>query len=180
MSQRINTLLNSDASAGLPVLKSRPPKKSKLLDLMGLGEEDLERLRTLILMKGKPTDGGCILGWSIRCKAGYTSICLNNKVASGHRASYRAFKGRLISGMEIDHLCKNTSCINPDHLDQVLPIVNKHRSNCATTINLLKTHCCKGHEFNSTNTRIRNSKWRACRLCEKIRKKNRRAVRLPA
>jgi hypothetical protein len=31
------------------------------------------------------------------------------------------------SGLELDHLCRNPECINPDHLDPVTPAVNCQR-----------------------------------------------------
>lgn len=36
-----------------------------------------------------------------------------------HRVSYRNFKGDIPPGHEIDHVCQNTLCINPAHLDAV-------------------------------------------------------------
>lgn len=41
-----------------------------------------------------------------------------------HRLSYQIFVGPLIEGLELDHLCKNTKCVNPEHLEQV-----SHRTN---------------------------------------------------
>lgn len=35
-----------------------------------------------------------------------------------HRYSYRTWKGPLIRGMEIMHICDNTLCVNPMHLTQ--------------------------------------------------------------
>lgn len=40
--------------------------------------------------------------------------------------------GRAIpEGMEVDHLCYNTKCVNPDHLEVVSPEVNKARRSTA-------------------------------------------------
>lgn len=38
---------------------------------------------------------------------------------SVHRLSYEAFKGPIPVGLEIDHLCRNKRCYNPDHLEAV-------------------------------------------------------------
>ncbi|RZN19502.1 hypothetical protein CWO90_35315 [Bradyrhizobium sp. Leo121] len=44
---------------------------------------------------------------------------------SGHRASYIVFKGPIAGDMDVDHLCNNRICVNPDHLEAV-----SHRENC--------------------------------------------------
>lgn len=36
-----------------------------------------------------------------------------------HRLSYEAFKGPVPDGAVIDHVCRNTLCYNPDHLEAV-------------------------------------------------------------
>lgn len=46
---------------------------------------------------------------------------------NAHRVSYLFFKGDLIKGMHIDHLCFNKKCVNPDHLEQVTISINNYR-----------------------------------------------------
>lgn len=36
-----------------------------------------------------------------------------------HRVSYRSRNGEIPDGYEIDHMCENTRCMNPDHLQAV-------------------------------------------------------------
>lgn len=36
-----------------------------------------------------------------------------------HRVSYRRHRGEIPAGMELDHTCQNTLCINPEHLEPV-------------------------------------------------------------
>lgn len=45
-----------------------------------------------------------------------------------HRAAYRAFVGSIPDGFQIDHLCRVTSCVNPDHLEAVTPRENTRRA----------------------------------------------------
>jgi hypothetical protein len=50
------------------------------------------------------------------------------KFILAHRYSYKLHKGEIGVGLEIDHLCFNPKCCNPDHLEAVTPSVNVQRS----------------------------------------------------
>lgn len=45
-----------------------------------------------------------------------------------HRVSYMEFKGEIPEGFEVDHLCFNRLCVNPDHLEAVTASVNTRRA----------------------------------------------------
>lgn len=45
-----------------------------------------------------------------------------------HRHTYRLSGREIPSGHHIDHLCRVTSCVNPDHLDVVTPQENSLRT----------------------------------------------------
>jgi len=46
-----------------------------------------------------------------------------------HRLIYERVRGRPItSGMDLDHLCQNRRCINPDHLEEVPRGENSRRA----------------------------------------------------
>ncbi len=38
------------------------------------------------------------------------------RLVKAHRRSYELFRGTIPIGFEIDHICRNRLCINPDHL----------------------------------------------------------------
>ena len=44
-----------------------------------------------------------------------------------HRLAYERFIGPIPLGYQIDHLCRNPSCFNPEHLEAVLPSENVRR-----------------------------------------------------
>ena len=45
-----------------------------------------------------------------------------------HRRYFVRFKGKIPEGNQIDHLCKNKICVNPEHLEAVSPTENVHRA----------------------------------------------------
>jgi hypothetical protein len=47
---------------------------------------------------------------------GYSLFNVDSKNVSAHRFSYELAKGPIPAGADIDHICHNTSCVNPEHL----------------------------------------------------------------
>jgi len=54
-----------------------------------------------------------------KSEKGYGYFYYKGSISLAHRISYEIFKGKLIKGLEIDHICNNPSCVNPKHLRQV-------------------------------------------------------------
>lgn len=99
---------------------------------------------------------------------------------AAHRYAYEQVKGPIPEGLQIDHLCRNHGCVNPDHLEAVTNQVNSLRGVGPSAQNARKTHCKRGHEFSPANThRYRGQ--RLCRLCgrEKTRRWRAAHPRLP-
>lgn len=46
-----------------------------------------------------------------------------------HRAMYEQVIGPIPEGMDLDHLCRQPRCINPDHLEPVTRAKNLQRGN---------------------------------------------------
>jgi len=83
---------------------------------------------------------------------------------TAHRYFYEKLVGAIPDGLHIDHLCMNTSCVNPEHLEPVTNEENARRRSQATT------HCSRGHEFTPENTYRREGRnARECVTCRRER-----------
>jgi len=84
-------------------------------------------------------------------------VVVTNGQQYAHRVSYTIFKGEIKNGMQIHHICRNTICVNPDHLEMVTQKENwKNR-----IMPPPKRRCKNGHEdYITTSTGVR-----LCRKC---------------
>jgi HNH endonuclease len=48
----------------------------------------------------------------------------NGEMVQSARLAYEALKGPIPEDLQIDHLCKQKTCLNPHHLEPVSPSVN--------------------------------------------------------
>lgn len=89
-----------------------------------------------------------------------------------HRWAYEYLVGPIPGGLVLDHLCRNTRCVNPDHLDPVTNAENVLRGFGPTASHARKTHCPRGHEL---PPKVAGRK-RTCRECERARDRARYAA----
>jgi len=88
-----------------------------------------------------------------------------------HRLVYTVHCGQIPDGLDLDHLCRNTRCVNPDHLEPVTPQENIRR---ALSYKRGTKECCpRGHVLAAEN--LGNSAWQSfCRTCRNEGAKKRR------
>lgn len=125
--------------------------------------------------KVQKVDSGCWEWTGAKIPSGYGRFGYTNENGTlintySHRISYMLFKGEIPKGKVIDHLCKNKSCVNPDHLEVVTQRVNVLRSDSPSSKASKQTHCVHGHPFDKENTYYWKNE-RRCRACGRNRKR---------
>jgi hypothetical protein len=106
-------------------------------------------------------------------------VAKTKRYVSVHRVVYEDTNGPIPAHLEIDHLCRNTGCVNPLHLEAVTHhenmlrgIPGKHLAD--------RTHCPKGHAYDNANTRIGTNgrhRRRSCRTCMRDLMRQKRAAK---
>ena len=112
---------------------------------------------------------GCWDWTGAKTKEGYGMIGAGgegNKRVLTHRAAYEMVNGPIPEGLQIDHLCRNTRCCNPAHLEAVTPEENNLRA--------VPTHCKRGHVLPEKQDPRRQ---RRCHICKRNADMRRHAAR---
>jgi hypothetical protein len=86
-----------------------------------------------------------------------------------HAVFYEQYVGKIPKGKNLDHLCRNPACVNPDHLEPVTHIINCRRSGPAT-----KTHCKHGHPYSDgmeiyVRNDVHGKQYRRCLTCYRLK-----------
>lgn len=98
---------------------------------------------------------------------GYTKIGYMGVTWLTHRFAYVVFVGDIPADMQLDHLCRQRACCNPEHLDPVTCRENLLRGDTITAREASQTHCKRGHALSGDNLYVRPDRpnSRGCRTC---------------
>lgn len=134
---------------------SRPRTKPELL----------EKIRAL----SKQGPGNCIEFQGLRNPQGYGKIKFQGKKHFVHRLIFKIHNPQTSLSQKdyVCHKCDNPACINYAHLFLGNAKVNNvDKALKGRHANTRKTHCIRGHEFNTENTRYYEHKGRLKRQCK--------------
>jgi hypothetical protein len=125
-------------------------------------------------------DAGVCMEWTGAITNGYGRFQFERKCWLAHRWVWTQLFGPIPDDMTVDHICRNTRCVDPSHL-RLLPMYDNIMAGYATSaVNRRKTHCNEGHEFTPENTHIKPSGHRVCLTCKRAYERQYRAARRAA
>ncbi|MFH0980290.1 MAG: HNH endonuclease signature motif containing protein [Planctomycetota bacterium] len=114
--------------------------------------------------------------WTGASREGYGVVKVDGETRQAHRVVWQLLVGPIREGLQMDHLCRNRRCVNPDHLEVVTQRQNLLRGAGAPGKNSRKTCCPHGHVYDVDNT-YTTGRRRYCRACRRERQCLRRAAR---
>jgi hypothetical protein len=116
---------------------------------------------------------GCWLWTAGTNRGGYGGFNVRNggrpTTARAHRYAYEQLVGYIPDGLQLDHLCRNRLCVNPNHLEPVSSRTNVLRGEGLAAHNATKVRCGQGHPYEEGE-----------RLCKECRNASARARYDPA
>ena len=154
-----------DRLVGVDVNKITVPTSDVWLDY--LRAADTPSVVERLCSKFERTDG-CWEWQGGKTATGYARFKFERRDIYAHRLAYIVFRGAFDPALEIDHLCRNRGCVNPEHMEAVTHAVNLSRGSSPMVEHAHQTHCVHGHAFDEANTAIEhkgNLVFRRCRKC---------------
>ena len=101
--------------------------------------------------------------------SGYGRFHAEGRSVMAHRVTVWLSGRSIPNGMEVDHICRNRSCVNPEHLRVVTHRENLLAGETITARAAATTNCPKGHLLVGGNLLISKDGRRKCRECDRIR-----------
>lgn len=103
-------------------------------------------------------------------QGGYGRVKINGRRVVAHRVVYKSVRGPIPVGLTLDHLCRNTDCVNPFHQEPVTARENILRGNGVAARHAKKTHCAE-HGVRLEQQTGATRPQRRCPLCNRRSKR---------
>jgi hypothetical protein len=116
-------------------------------------------------------DHGDCWVWTAATTNGYGVVQAepgSRRIVRAHRLVYELLVSPIPDGLQLDHLCRNRACVNPEHLEPVTRKENILRGTAPSAVHARKEACPQGHPYDRTVTR-RGTTERRCSVCERTR-----------
>jgi len=130
--------------------------------------------------KVKKLPNGC-WEWTGATNGKYGQIKIDGKNVVAHRVAYFLKHGhwpRPWPEFNLDHLCRNKLCVNPEHTEDVTFRTNILRGTQPSAANAAKLVCDSGHSLGADGDVYLNGKGhRTCRICRREQDARRRDKR---
>jgi HNH endonuclease len=110
----------------------------------------------------------CWIWTGTKNRKGYGQSRFKGATISAHRLMYILVNGSIRKDLQVDHLCRNHSCVNPAHLEAVTQRVNTLRGIGHTAVNARKKVCLNGHRLSGDNVYLYKGH-RECKSCRAMR-----------
>lgn len=130
------------------------------------------RLRDSDWAKIELRPSGCWQWMGATGDYGYGRVSQLKKTWLSHRYTWTRLRGPIPDGLELDHLCRNPGCVNPDHLEPVTHLENMRRAE-----RVVRTTCAEGHEFDAIMRKGNRPDGRRCRKCDARRARSKYAAK---
>lgn len=118
-------------------------------------------------------------GNTVKGGYGQFGIDADTKVMA-HRFAWELCNGPIPEGLTLDHLCLNTPCVRPDHMEPVSLRVNILRGNGWAARNARRSSCIHGHPLSHANIYVDHAAdgtHRRCRECQRRKDRARAPLR---
>jgi HNH endonuclease len=112
-------------------------------------------------------DGDC-WQWTKATQDGYGVVgrgARGSGTMQAHRAVWEMLVGQIADGLQLDHLCRNRACCNPDHLEPVTAEENKRRGYSVASLHRLRDTCLYDHPKDGIARRKDGTSHRYCKTC---------------
>ena len=109
----------------------------------------------------------CWISANRKLRDGYTQTSYLGRRWMTHRLSWLMHHGPIPEGLTLDHLCRQTDCLNPDHLEPVTSRTNTLRGQTVAAAKAAQVECINGHPLEGANLyrRADRPNVRECRAC---------------